>query len=56
VQERRPNIAEQRSGTARAAAAKTAAAAKGNEAPRFAMSAKEAAAAIAASIAGIVDP
>jgi len=55
AEERRPNIAEKRSGDPRAAAANTAAA-RGNEAPRFAMSAAEAAAAIAASIAGIVEP
>ena len=48
MEQRRPNVA--------AKAAPNAAAAAANPAPRFALSAKEAAAAIAASIAGIVEP
>jgi hypothetical protein len=55
-EERQPNIPEKRNGDTRAEAANRAAAATGNDEPRFAQSAAEAAAAIAASIAGYEPP
>ena len=56
LEQRQSKLPERRTADPRAGAPKSAAAATANEAPRFAMSAKEAAAAIAASIAETAEP